>query len=78
MLPLPVLLPFVYPVSLIRVNEEGEPVRDKSGVCIRCLPGEAGEFVGKIVKGEVKTVYGIKGGGTRNRKEISALLNYPN
>jgi len=46
-----VLLPFVYPVSLIRVNEEGEPVRDKSGVCIRCLPGEAGEFVGKIVKG---------------------------
>ncbi len=60
MLPLPVLLPFVYPVSLIRVNEEGEPVRDKSGVCIRCLPGEAGEFVGKIVKGEVKTVYGLK------------------
>jgi solute carrier family 27 fatty acid transporter 1/4 len=58
-LPLPVLLPFVYPVSLIRVNEEGEPVRDKSGVCNRCLPGEAGEFVGKIVKGEVKTVYGL-------------------
>jgi solute carrier family 27 fatty acid transporter 1/4 len=63
-LPLPVLLPFVYPVSLIRVNEEGEPVRDKSGVCIRCLPGEAGEFVGKIVKGEVVL--------------ISALSNYPN
>jgi hypothetical protein len=36
------------------VNEEGEPVRDKSGVCIRCLPGEAGEFVGKIVKGKTK------------------------
>jgi hypothetical protein len=41
-------------------------VRDKSGVCIRCLPGEAGEFVGKIVKGEVKTVYGLK--CRRNKK----------
>ena len=47
-----VLLPFVYPVSLIRVDEEGEPVRDKSGLCIMCLPGEPGEFVGKIVMGK--------------------------
>jgi len=46
-----VLLPFVYPVSLIRVDEEGEPVRDDSGLCIRCEAGEPGEFVGKIVKG---------------------------
>jgi hypothetical protein len=36
------------------VNEEGKPVRDKSGLCIKCLPGEAGEFVGKIVKGNIK------------------------
>ena len=47
-----VLLPFVYPVSLIRVDEEGEPVRDKSGLCIMCRPGEPGEFVGKIVMGK--------------------------
>ena len=45
------MLPFVYPVSLIRVDEEGEPVRDKSGLCIMCRPGEPGEFVGKIVMG---------------------------
>jgi len=46
-----VLLPFVYPVSLIRVDANGEPVRDETtGLCIRCEPGEPGEFVGKIVK----------------------------
>lgn len=46
-----VLLPFVYPVSLIRVDEEGEIVRDSRGLCIKCRPGEPGEFVGKIVMG---------------------------
>ena len=46
-----VLLPFVYPVSLIRVDEEGEIVRDARGLCIKCRPGEPGEFVGKIVMG---------------------------
>lgn len=44
------LLPFVYPVRLIRVNEFGDVVRDENGVCITCKPGEPGEFVGKIVK----------------------------
>ena len=47
-----VLLPFVYPVSLIRVDEEGGPVRDQSGLCMMCRPGEPGEFVGKIVMGK--------------------------
>lgn len=38
-------------VSIIKVDEEtGEPVRDKSGLCIACGPGETGEFVGKIIK----------------------------
>lgn len=46
-----VLLPFVYPVSLIRVDEEGEIVRDARGLCVKCRPGEPGEFVGKIVMG---------------------------
>ena len=47
-----VLLPFVYPVSLIRVDEEGELIRADSGLCIACRPGETGEFIGKIVMGE--------------------------
>jgi len=46
-----VLLPFVYPVSLIRIDENGEAIRDENGLCIKCEPGEPGEFVGKIVKG---------------------------
>ena len=50
-----VLLPFVYPVSLIRIDEEGCPIRDENGLCIKCEPGEPGEFVGKIVKGRFFT-----------------------
>lgn len=47
-----VLFPFVYPVRLIRVDDEsGEVVRDpQTGLCVLCRPGEPGEFVGKIVK----------------------------
>ncbi|ESP05040.1 hypothetical protein LOTGIDRAFT_205996 [Lottia gigantea] len=46
------ILPFLYPVTLIRVNEQtGEPLRDRNGLCIFAKPGEAGELVGKIVKG---------------------------
>merc|ERR1712241_1143464 len=45
-----VLLPFVYPVRLIRVTETGDVVRDKKGLCVLCKPGEPGEFIGKIVK----------------------------
>ena len=43
------ILPFVYPVMLIRVNgETGEPLRDSKGMAIRCQPGEPGELVGRI------------------------------
>lgn len=48
-----VLIPSVYPVALLKVNEETkELVRDKNGLCIRCKPGEAGEFIGKIIKND--------------------------
>ena len=47
------LLPRLYPVCLIKVDEETNlPVRDKNGMCIRCGPGESGEFVGKIVQSD--------------------------
>ena len=40
----------LYPVSLIKVNEEsGEPLRDSKGMAMHCEPGEVGMFVGKIV-----------------------------
>lgn len=44
------IAPSVYPVGLIRVNEEtGEPIRGKDGLCIRCKPNEPGMFVGVVL-----------------------------
>ncbi|KAK2815878.1 hypothetical protein Q5P01_026345 [Channa striata] len=37
-----------YPVTLIRVQENGELLRDSQGLCIPCLPGEPGMIVGHI------------------------------
>lgn len=35
-----VLFPSVYPVALLKVDEETkEIVRDENGLCIRCKPG---------------------------------------
>ncbi|XP_046376251.2 long-chain fatty acid transport protein 4-like [Haliotis rufescens] len=46
------IAPFLYPVTLIRVDEDsGEPLRDRHGMCVHAQPGETGELVGKIVKG---------------------------
>lgn len=37
------IAPAVYPVALIKVNEEtGEPIRGDDGLCIRCKPFEPG------------------------------------
>ncbi|KAJ8299889.1 hypothetical protein KUTeg_021408 [Tegillarca granosa] len=47
------IAPSLYPITLIKVDEQtGEPIRDRNGICIKAQPGEAGELVGKIVKGD--------------------------
>lgn len=47
----PVLFPNILPLGLIKVDRvTGVAIRDENGLCIRCKPGEAGEFVGKIVR----------------------------
>lgn len=47
------ILPIVYPVTLIKCDPiTGVPYRDNRGVCMRCGPGETGEFVGKIIEGD--------------------------
>ncbi|XP_072015110.1 long-chain fatty acid transport protein 1-like [Amphiura filiformis] len=47
------ILPSFYPVSLIKVDEDtGEVIRDSNGLCIACKPGEPGQLIGKIVKGD--------------------------
>lgn len=48
------ILPALYPVRLIKVDEAtGEPLRDsRTGLCQVCEPFEPGELVGKIVRGD--------------------------
>uniref|UniRef100_A0A3B3BHD0 long-chain-fatty-acid--CoA ligase n=1 Tax=Oryzias melastigma TaxID=30732 RepID=A0A3B3BHD0_ORYME len=43
------ILPYVYPIRLVRVNEETmELLRDSRGLCVPCRPGEPGLLVGRI------------------------------
>ncbi|KAL7824484.1 hypothetical protein AOLI_G00328860 [Acnodon oligacanthus] len=44
-----VILPNVYPIRLLKVDEETmELVRDSRGLCMPCKPGEPGVLVGRI------------------------------
>lgn len=44
-----VLFPTLLPLGLIKVDREtGKEIRDANGLCVRCGPGEPGEFVGLI------------------------------
>ncbi|KAJ8679469.1 hypothetical protein QAD02_015256 [Eretmocerus hayati] len=43
------IMPFVYPISIIKVDEEGEPIRNAKGLCQVCEPHEPGVFIGKII-----------------------------
>ena len=44
-----VIAPGFYPIRLIKVDRStGEIKRDSNGMAIACLPGEAGELVGKV------------------------------
>ncbi|XP_033119130.1 long-chain fatty acid transport protein 4-like [Anneissia japonica] len=48
-----IILPRVYPVTLIRVDEvTKEIIRNKEGLCERCKPGQVGHLIGKIRKGD--------------------------
>ena len=43
--------PKIFPLGIIKVDKEtGEEIRDENGLCIRCGPGEPGEWVGEIVR----------------------------
>ncbi|CAK8685496.1 unnamed protein product [Clavelina lepadiformis] len=45
-----VLVPSAYPITLLKIDEDKELVRDGDDFCIKCQPGEVGMLVGKIVK----------------------------
>lgn len=66
------LMKLVYPVGLIRVNEDtGEPHRGPDGLCIRCEPGEVGMFVGTIdAKNPVRAFDGYSSKEATSKKVI--------
>jgi hypothetical protein len=35
----------LYPIRLLKVDNEGELVRDANGFCVQCKPGDTGEVV---------------------------------
>jgi hypothetical protein len=48
----PILLQKLFPYIIIKLDENGEPVRDpKTGLLVKCKHGEPGELIGKIDKG---------------------------
>ncbi|XP_012262719.1 long-chain fatty acid transport protein 4-like [Athalia rosae] len=43
------IIPAVYPISIIKVDANGEPIRNAKGLCMTCEPNEPGAFIGKII-----------------------------
>ncbi|XP_031838570.1 fatty acid transport protein 1 isoform X2 [Nomia melanderi] len=43
------IIPSVYPISILKANSDGEPIRNAKGLCQVCEPNEPGVFVGKIL-----------------------------
>lgn len=76
-MPIYPLPPGVYPVRLIKVDEEtGEIVRDPTtGLCIPCRPGDTGEMVGTIRKGDPMLRFeGYVSDGDTKQKVIRDVL----
>ncbi|KAJ2953512.1 hypothetical protein O0L34_g1113 [Tuta absoluta] len=42
------IIPAVYPIAILKVDETGEPVRDSRGLCVQAKANEPGVFIGKI------------------------------
>ena len=44
------IIPSFYPIALIRVDEDGVPIHDENGLCIRCQTFQRGMDVGLITR----------------------------
>lgn len=47
----PAFLAHRFPLALIKVDDDGTPVRDADGRCVACDVGEAGEAIGRVPAG---------------------------
>jgi fatty-acyl-CoA synthase len=59
---IPAFLTHRFNVALVKLDADGlEPLREESGLCIRCAPGEAGEAIGEIRAGGQHTASQFEG-----------------
>lgn len=70
------LIERLLPLSVIKIDEEtGEPKRGPDGLCIKTDPGEPGEFIGKIVRGDpVKDFDGYKDSEATKKKILTNVF----
>ena len=45
---IPPLLAHRFPASIVKVDDDGAPVRGQDSLCIACAPGEVGQAIGRI------------------------------
>lgn len=58
-------------MALIKVDESGQPIRDKNGFCIRCKANEPGMFIGMIYTSDATREYsGYVGDKKENEKKV--------
>ena len=73
-----VLLPFLLPLSIIRIDKDtGEPLRTSSGLTQLCDAGEAGELVGRIDRGHpVRDYHGYADNSSSDKKIIKNVWRH--
>ncbi|CAH2238078.1 jg18461 [Pararge aegeria aegeria] len=69
---LPKLVPTcLYPIALVRADDNGDLVRGPDGCCIRCKPNEPGMFIGLIAQGNAsREYYGYVDKSDSNKKLV--------
>jgi len=69
----PSFLAHRFPVSLIKCDDLGNPLRDADGFCIRCEADEAGEAIGKIASGDGSHISQFEGYTDASASETKVL-----
>ncbi len=73
---IPSYLAHRFPAALIQFNvEQGDPVRDEQGFCIRCKPQEVGEAIGPILNDSANIGGRFEGYSSREASEQKILRN---
>ena len=71
---IPWFLAHRFPTKVVRFDvERQQPIRNEEGFCIECVPGEAGEVIGKILKDASKPGARFEGYATQSESEKKIL-----